>query len=197
MTLMRRNRSLIWDPFRGLETLQEEMNRFLSESSTGWSEGMWNPQIDIVDEKDHLVVKADIPGMSKDEIQVTVEDDNLILKGEKKHEEKTKDKNFIREERSYGAFYRSIPLPAHVKADGVKAFYKNGVLELEVPQKEESKPKQINIEVKQILRGQLCLASFFCRRSYEKRKNFNHSRTDFILTFADRNDLFNKSPQQF
>lgn len=156
MTLMKRNRNQLWKPLGELETLQQEMNRLFDFSIGRWpessgdflDEGIWNPTIDILDAKDHLVVKADIPGITKDEIEVTVQDNNLILKGEKKHEEKSKDKNYIREERYYGSFYRSIPLPANVNSDQVKALYKNGVLELTLPKREDAKPKQINVEVK-------------------------------------------------
>ena len=85
--------------------------------------------------------------MSKDEIEVTIERDTLVIKGEKKKEEKTKTKDFVREERFYGAFHRSIYLPANVNVDKIKAAYKNGVLELVLRKKEEAKPKQISVEV--------------------------------------------------
>lgn len=140
MALVRRN------PFKELETLQDEMNRLFNFSFS--SEGDWSPAIDIYDAKDHITVKADLPGMTKDDIEVTIQNNHLILKGEKKHEEKKEEKDFIREERFYGSFYRVLPLAGTVDPNNVKAAYKNGVLELTLPKKEEAKPKQISIEVK-------------------------------------------------
>lgn len=158
MNLIRRNQNgspTLWDPFHMLETLQDDMNRLFDfsfskwpEKSTGLLQGGWSPAIDIYDEKDELIVKADLPGLTKDDIEVTIEGNILTLKGEKKHEEKTKEKDYVREERFYGAFHRAIALPTSVDADKVKAAYKNGVLELTLPKKEEAKPKQINVEVK-------------------------------------------------
>lgn len=156
MNLIRRNqKGLAWSPFRELETLQNEMERLFDFSLSKWSNGSrgifgdgWGPAIDLYDEKDNLVVKADLPGLSKDEIEVTIEGDSLVLKGEKKHEEKSKEKDFIREERFYGAFHRSIPLPVSIDSEKITAAYKNGVLELTLPKKEEAKPKQIRVDVK-------------------------------------------------
>ena len=158
MNLTRRHRNgdlTSWDPFSMLETLQDEMNRLFGLSSSRWPErsagfleGSWRPAIDVYDEKDNLIVKADIPGLTKDDIEVTVEGNILTVKGEKKHEDKIKEKDFVREERFYGAFHRAIALPTSVDSEKVKAAYKNGVLELTLPKKEEAKPKQISIEIK-------------------------------------------------
>lgn len=150
-----RPKELWWDPFRDLEAIQNEMNRLFDSSlirwggrETGLFEGVWSPAIDIYDSKDNIMVKADIPGMKKDEIDVSVHNDTLILKGEKKEEKETKEKGSIRTERFYGSFNRAIRLPAQVDAANVSAAYKNGVLELVLPKKEEAKPKQLQIEVK-------------------------------------------------
>ncbi|RKY32546.1 MAG: Hsp20/alpha crystallin family protein [Candidatus Omnitrophota bacterium] len=144
-----------WDPYRDLEAIQNEMNRMFDSSLVKWGdrdvgllEGAWSPAIDIYDSKDNCLVKADIPGMKKDEIEVSVHGDTLIIKGEKKQEKETKEKDFIRTERFYGAFNRAIRLPAAVDAAKVSASYKNGVLELVLPKKEESKPKQLKIDIK-------------------------------------------------
>lgn len=152
MTLMRRNQRA-WDPFRELETLQNEMSRLfdlsLSKRGNGdFFEGNWSPAVDIQDARDSIIVKADLPGLNKEDIQVSVEDGQLILKGEKKEERKTEEKGYVRMERTCGAFYRAISLPASIESDKVKATYKNGVLELVLPKKEEAKPKQIAVEVK-------------------------------------------------
>ena len=155
MNLVRRNqKDLAWRPFNGFETLQNEIERLFDFPFSRWPrttdlfEGGWGPAIDMYDEKDNLIVKADLPGFTKEEIEVTVEDGALILKGEKKHEEKSKDKGSIREERFYGSFYRAIALPVGVDADKVQAIYKNGVVELTLPKKEEAKPKKITVEIK-------------------------------------------------
>jgi len=156
MSLMRRNQMRpLWNPFAELENLQDEMNRLFDFSLSKWPErdaglleSAWRPAIDIYDGKDHLLVKADIPGLSKEEIEVSVHGNTLVLKGEKKKEEKVKDKDFVRSERFYGSFHRAITLPGGVDYDQVKATYANGVLELKLPKKEEAKPKQIQIDVK-------------------------------------------------
>jgi HSP20 family protein len=150
-----RPRELWWDPFRDLETIQNEMNRLFNSSLTGWRsrgvdllEGAWGPAVDIYDSKDNVMVRVDIPGMKKDEIDVSVHKDTLIIKGEKKQEKELKEKDFVRTERFYGSFNRAIRLPAEVQAEKVNATYKNGVLELVLPKKEESKPKQLKIDIK-------------------------------------------------
>lgn len=156
MSIMRRNQSQgWWNPVSELEKLQQDMGRLFDFSFSRWPErdsglleGLWSPAIDIYDSKDHLMVKADIPGLSKDEIEVSVHGDTLTLKGEKKKEEEVKEKDFVRSERFYGAFHRAIKLPVAVDSDRVKASYKNGVLELTLPKKEDAKPKQIQIDVK-------------------------------------------------
>lgn len=150
-----RPREMWWDPFRDLEAIQNEMNKLFDSSLLRWGdrgvgllEGAWSPAIDIYDSKDNIMVKADIPGMKKDEIHVSVHGDTLIIKGEKKQEKETKEKDFVRTERFYGSFNRAIRLPAEVDVSGVSASYKNGVLELVLPKKEESKPKQLKIDIK-------------------------------------------------
>ncbi|RKY42885.1 MAG: Hsp20/alpha crystallin family protein [Candidatus Makaraimicrobium thalassicum] len=144
-----------WDPFRDLEAIQNEMNRMFDSSLVRWGgrdsgllEGAWSPAIDVYDSKDNVMVKADVPGMKKDEIDVSVHGDTLIIKGEKKQEKETKEKDFVRTERFYGAFNRALRLPATIDAAKVSASYKNGVLELVLPKKEESKPKQLKIDIK-------------------------------------------------
>jgi HSP20 family protein len=150
-----RPREMWWDPFRDLETIQNEMNKMFDYSLIRWGdrdmgllEGAWSPAIDIYDSKDNVMVKADIPGMKKEEINVSVHGDTLIINGEKKQEKETKEKGFVRTERFYGAFNRAIRLPAQIDASKVNATYKNGVLELVLPKKEESKPKQLKINIK-------------------------------------------------
>lgn len=156
MSLIRRNPEKNWtNPFFELERLQNEMNRLFDFSLSRWPErdmgileGAWSPAIDIYDSRDNIVVKADIPGLSKDEIEVSVHNDTLVIRGEKKREDKIKEDEFVRTERFYGGFHRAVTLPSTVDADKVKAVYNNGVLELTLPKREEVKPKQIQIDVK-------------------------------------------------
>jgi HSP20 family protein len=105
------------------------------------------PAVDVFEEKDDIVVKAEIPGMDKDNIQVNLTDHTLTIKGEKKKEEEVKEENYYRSERSYGSFFRTLELPKDVHADKVKATFKNGVLEVRMPKTEEAKAKEIKVKV--------------------------------------------------
>lgn len=105
------------------------------------------PAIDIFEDKDDLVVKAEIPGLLKDEIDVSVTGKVLTIKGEKKKEEEIKEKDYYRSERSFGAFSRTIELPVEVKANDVKASFKNGVLEIRLPKTEEAKKNVVHVKV--------------------------------------------------
>lgn len=144
-----------WDPFTDLERIQKEMNRMFNLSlahegnrEIGILDGAWSPAVDIYDSKDNVMVKADIPGLTKDDIEVTVQGDTLFIKGEKKQEKEVKEKDYIRTERFYGNFQRAVRLPAEVQSDKVEATYKNGVLELVLPKSEKAKPKQIKLDIK-------------------------------------------------
>lgn len=141
------------DPFSELERLQDEMNRLFDFSLSRWPERTgffrrtWRPAVDIKEEDDRIEVKADLPGVKKDEVDVSIEDDTLIIKGEKKEESEEEKKGFRRKERFYGSFHREIDLPSTVDKDKVKASYKDGVLELTLPKKEEAKKKQIKVDI--------------------------------------------------
>lgn len=105
------------------------------------------PSLDVFEEKDEIVVKADLPGMNKDEIEVTVTGDVVTIKGEKKKEEEVKEKDYYRRERSYGSFVRSVELPCDVKSEQIKANFKDGVLEVRMPKTEEAKKKSVSIKI--------------------------------------------------
>ncbi len=143
-----------WRPFRDLATMQEEMNRLFDRlferfpERKEFGEGLWSPCVDISETKDEIVVTAEIPGMKKDDIKISLNDNILTLKGEKRQEKKVEEENYHRIERSYGAFHRSFTLPTTVQQDQVKATYKDGVLKVRLPKAEEAKPKEIAIEVK-------------------------------------------------
>ena len=105
------------------------------------------PSLDVFEEKDEIVVKAELPGMTKDEIQVTVTGQAVTIKGEKRKEEEVKEKDYYRQERAYGSFVRSVELPCEVKSDQVRANFKDGVLELRMPTTEEAKKKAISVKI--------------------------------------------------
>jgi HSP20 family protein len=106
------------------------------------------PAIDVYEEKDAIVVKAEVSGMTKDDVQVSMSGDVVTIRGEKKQEEDVRDGEYYRHERSYGAFSRSVRLPTDVQADKATATFKNGVLELRLPKSEEAKRKSVSIPVK-------------------------------------------------
>ncbi len=155
MNLIPRKRETNLIPFRSLFDLQREMNGLFDDFSLGkWPgredslfEGAWIPAMDVHDSKDSIVVRADLPGMKKEDIEVSIQDGALIIRGEKREEAERKEKGAVRTERFYGSFHRSVTLPTAVDDTKVKASYKNGVLELTLPKKEEAKPRQIKIDV--------------------------------------------------
>ena len=136
-----------WNPIKNLISFPDEIERLFSDFGLNYDESdiVWSPSVDVSETENHYEVKAEIPGLKKEEIKVTVEDNVLKLSGEKKHEEETNKKNYHRIERSYGRFERSFWLPKEVKKEEIKASYKNGVLELVIPKAEEVKPKEIAI----------------------------------------------------
>lgn len=141
-----------WNPMRDMFSLSDRMNRVFDgffypttrddESMSMWD---WNPAVDIYDEKDHIVIKAEIPGVDKKDITVDIKDRVLTLKGERSSDNEEKKDNFYRRERTFGKFERSFSLPAQVDLDKVKADYKDGILKIEIPKPEGQKPKQITI----------------------------------------------------
>jgi HSP20 family protein len=120
-----------------------------------WPERWWpaermeftTPAVDLYEEKDDIVVKAELPGMEKDNIEVNLSGDRLTIKGEKKQEEEVKKEGYYRSERSYGSFLRTLELPTDVQADKVKAAFKNGILEIRLPKTEEAKKKETKVKV--------------------------------------------------
>ena len=140
------------DPFRELTAMQDRMARlfgdvYLRDEDTGFR-GNWTPAVDIFETDSHdLVPRAELPGMTREDIEVTVENNTLVLKGTKKFDSEVKDENYRRIERSYGSFHRSFTLPNTVDAAKVSADYKNGVLTVKLPFREEAKPRTINVEV--------------------------------------------------
>ena len=142
-----------WRPFRDLISIQDEMNRLFDDFfgyrpvRVEWTERVWSPRVDVSENKDNVIIKTEMPGMEKEDVKISIQDNVLTLKGEKRQEKEEKDKNYHRIERSYGSFCRSFQLPTSVKTDKIKANYKDGVLNISLPKTEEVKPKEIPISI--------------------------------------------------
>jgi HSP20 family protein len=139
------------EPFRGLSTLQDQFNRLFNEQfrnrteESAWTS--WAPAVDIYETPNELVVKADLPDVNEKDIDVRVENNLLTIRGERKFEKSVSEENFLRVERTYGSFSRSFSLPNTVNAEKIGAEYKNGVLTVTLPKREESKPRQVKVTV--------------------------------------------------
>jgi HSP20 family protein len=144
-----------WDPLRDLSSIQEKMNQLFEDTLSrtrgreeGLAAGMWTPAVDIYETGESVVVKAELPGLTKEQVGIEVKDGILTLKGERKVEREVKEENYHRVERAYGTFQRSFSLPASVDQEKIGATLKDGVLEVTLPKKEQAKPKQISVSVK-------------------------------------------------
>src|SRR5437867_7860519 len=140
-----------WEPSRGATTLQEQLNRVLGDmlERAGDESNLtpWAPAVDIFETEHELVVKADLPDVNPQDLDIRVENNILTIRGERKFENKVNDENYLRVERSYGSFSRSFQLANSVNSEAIKADYQNGVLTLSIPKREEAKPKQIKVNV--------------------------------------------------
>jgi HSP20 family protein len=140
-----------WEPSRGATTLQEQLNRVFGNllERTGDESNLtpWAPAVDIFETEHELVVKADLPDVNPQDLDIHVENNILTIRGERKFENKVKEENYLRIERAYGSFSRSFSLANSVKSEAIRADYKNGVLTLSIPKREEAKPKQIKVNV--------------------------------------------------
>jgi HSP20 family protein len=140
-----------WDPFRDLNSLQERMNRLFDEAGRGWrpeepaATTTWSPAVDIYETENEIVVKAELPGVDRKDIALNLENNVLTLRGERRFEKETKEENYHRIERAYGAFSRSFSIPATVNEENIQAEYKDGILKIALPKKSQAKPKQIQI----------------------------------------------------
>ncbi len=146
-----------WEPFRDLVSLQERMNRLFHDSYRGVSReageedwalgGSWAPAVDIFEHEGNIVLKAELPGVETKDVDIQVENNILTLRGERKFDSAVTRESYHRVERAYGAFSRSFTLPTVVDTDKIKAEFKDGVLRVTLPKREEAKPKQISISV--------------------------------------------------
>jgi HSP20 family protein len=141
-----------YDPFRDLRTLQEEVNRLFTGSmprafdDEGIARGAWSPSVDIYENKEQIVLEAELPGMKRDDFDLSVENNIITLRGQRQFEKQDESDNYHRVERSYGSFTRSFTLPNTVTAEGANAEYKNGVLRVTLPKREETKARRIEIK---------------------------------------------------
>jgi HSP20 family protein len=141
-----------WDPFGRLTTLQDQVNRLfdgtLVQGRTGQADlAAWAPAVDIYEGQGELVAKVDLPGVEEKDIDIRLENNTLTIRGERKFEKNVNEDNYLRVERAYGSFTRTFSLPNTVNAEGINASYNQGVLTVHMPKREESKPKQVKINV--------------------------------------------------
>lgn len=156
--LSRRDQFPFWSPFSFFDNFRTEMERLFDDFGFGQGSGLstlgdfgrgtfnWSPQTEIFERGNELVVRADLPGLSKDDITVDLEDDRLTIRGERRDEREIDEEGYYQSERSYGSFYRSIPLPEGVDGEKAKADFNNGVLEITMP-KPEQKQRGRRIEI--------------------------------------------------
>ena len=140
-----------YDPFKELRSLQDEMNRlFMTSVPRNFSQeemasGGWSPSVDIYESEGEIVLEAELPGMKREDFEVTIENNVITLKGERHFEKKEEGDNYHRVERSYGSFTRSFSLPRTVSAENTTADFKNGILRVSLPKKEEAKARKIEV----------------------------------------------------
>lgn len=147
----------VWPTFGRLFNLRDELDRLFEGSVGGLARGsqllgrgsqllgLWNPAVDLYEDKDNVIVKAELPGMKREDIEVSLHDGALSISGERKDGEKVENAEACRTERFTGRFHRTLTLPAQVKADQVNAQYKDGILTVTLPKVEEAKPRQIKV----------------------------------------------------
>ena len=142
-----------WEPFQDLMAMQDRMTRLIDETlSRIWKEdmaqGVWSPPVDILERGDEVVLKADLPGVTQNEIDIRVEEGTLTIQGERKFVKESPEENYVQIERPYGTFRRTFSIPRTIDQESIKASYKDGVLRIILPRKQEIQPKQIVVEPK-------------------------------------------------
>ena len=142
-----------WEPFTGLNTIQSRINELFDETFgrsrtfANANSGVWVPPVDVLESRDSYLIRAELPGMKREDFNLEVREGTLTLSGERRFEEPAKGVEYHRIERVSGKFARSFSLPHTVKSDEIKASYRDGILEIHVPKAEEAKPKQIAIKI--------------------------------------------------
>jgi HSP20 family protein len=137
-----------WDPFQEMLNLRRTVDRLFDNTTDHeWQPMQWGLAVDVVENKDDFIVKASVPGINPEDLDVSYSDGTLTIKGEVKADNEVKENQYHLRERRYGSFARSITLPTTIKGDAIEASYQNGVLNLRLPKAEEVKPKRIAIKV--------------------------------------------------
>lgn len=142
---------LKFEPFRGFESLAKRMNEFVGDIEKGvrFEIGDFAPRVDISEDEKNIYLHAELPGIVKEDVKVSVNEDRLLtLKGEKKRNDKVENKNFVRVERNYGSFVRTFVLPENVNFEAIEAKFENGILEVSLPKIDPVKPKDFSVEIK-------------------------------------------------
>jgi len=141
-----------WNPWREMSAMPDRLDRFLDDPffrlgrmAEDSGLGMWNPAVDLYEKDDYFMIKAELPGVDKNHINIDLKDRLLTLSGERTHDKEVNEENYYRRERSYGKFQRTFTLPADVDSDQIKAEFKDGVLQIEIPKPEEKKAKKVTI----------------------------------------------------
>ncbi len=143
-----------WDPFRDLLSIQDRMNALFeqtlsrSRSDEPAAASTWTPAVDICETSETIVIKAELPGVAREAVDIQIQDSTLVLKGERRFAKNVQEENYLRIERTYGPFHRSFTLPATVQQDKVRAAMRDGVLEVVLPKAEVAKSKRITIDVR-------------------------------------------------
>src|SRR4030067_240502 len=140
-----------WEPFRDLMAMQTRMTRLFDETLTRVfkeevQRGVWSPPVDIVEREDEVVLKVDLPEINQSEIDIKVDENTLIIQGERRFIKEESEENYLQIERPYGNFQRAFTLPKMIEKEAIKASYKDGVLRIVLPKKREDQPKQIAVE---------------------------------------------------
>lgn len=143
-----------WDPLRDLLSIQERMNKLFeqtlsrSRAEEAIGASTWMPVVDVYETPETIVLQAELPGLTREDIEIQVREHTLTLKGERRFAKEVQDENYLRIERAYGPFQRSFSLPTTVQQEKIRAVFRDGVLELTLPKSEGAKPKRISIEVR-------------------------------------------------
>lgn len=143
-----------WDPFRDLISIQDRMNRMFEQTLSrsrleeGISTATWTPAVDIYETPDRIVLKAELPGMTNEDIDIQLQDNSLTLKGERRFAKDVQEENYLRIERAYGPFQRSFTLPSSVQQEKIRATFHDGVLEVVMPKADAAQAKRISINVR-------------------------------------------------
>ncbi|WP_028323709.1 Hsp20/alpha crystallin family protein [Desulfatirhabdium butyrativorans] len=142
-----------WQPYGAVASLQNSINKLFNDAfartnvDEDFALSAWKPVVDIFDKDDAIVIHAELPGVKKEDVAIEVKDNVLTLRGERSESKEIKEDKYYRKERTFGSFHRAFSLPSAINPDTIKATFKDGILEIEIPKPEEQKPKQVKISI--------------------------------------------------